>query len=185
MFTCILVFPCKKKGKKKKKNILKIYFAGVPVVFDSLKGRITSETETQIAMMLKTNDSSIHYIHPDVPQQMNNVDCALFAIAYAFEFVLRRKLMRIDFDVTKLRDHWSDCLIKGEVLPFPRHSEQEIDVTNEIFETAEVYCTCRLPEHYSKKMVACGACEQWFHRVCIQDQQLPDSWICQGCAKKG
>jgi len=157
------------------------------VVFDTLRSPMTSETETQIAMIVNTSFPSFEYLRPSIPQQTNGVDCGYLAIAYAFEYATGRVLKKINFDVHRIRDHWEDCLRNRKVVQFPRLSEEVLDVTAEQRLTTQVHCSCRLPEHYSANMIICDACHEWYHRECenlLENEDLPEKWFCTRCTRE-
>ena len=48
----------------------------------------------------------------------------------------------------------------------------------------ELFCLCRLPECYDKRMVQCTACKSWYHFQCVgfkSKNEVPKSWKCNSC----
>ena len=51
----------------------------------------------------------------------------------------------------------------------------------------KVYCVCRMPDHYDRKMIECEECEQWFHYSCMgfsRKAAIPEVWKCGYCTKR-
>ena len=80
-----------------------------------------------------------------------------------------------------------DCLVSGNMTPFPQRSRKRRNMQQEPQEFVDVYCTCRLPEQ--GRMVQCDSCHEWFHSGCIK-KELPQglwrknssvSWLCDLC----
>ena len=61
-----------------------------------------------------------------------------------------------------LRRHLSDCLVAGQMSPFPGKPKNPNRPRNKI--KLCVYCKCRQPE--DGRMVQCGYCKDWFHEDC-------------------
>ena len=64
------------------------------------------------------------YIVMDCQQQTNLSDCGLFAIANAVELVLGdvENVASARYDTSKMREHLKECLMLGQMRPFPRQS---------------------------------------------------------------
>jgi polycystin 1L2 len=56
---------------------------------------------------------------PPVRNQTGEVDCGLFAIAYAFELAAGNDPTTINFDQSKMRQHLLSCLEREEFTSFP------------------------------------------------------------------
>ena len=61
------------------------------ILFDSSQGfspRLSRSLEMQLFAIYGRGKGHLPVVHPRVQQQHNGVDCGIFAIAYATEFVL-------------------------------------------------------------------------------------------------
>lgn len=150
----------------------------------NIQAEITGHTKIQIAMCLKSMDNSITIERPPCQQQTNSVDCGLFAIANAIEFINEGKIKYTDFDTSKMRDHLYNCLVDGFVSPFPRKSDRKKKMkTDDDISIIKVYCVCRLPENFSD-MCQCDICDTYYHYVC-EDVMAKDLvgkfWACSQC----
>jgi hypothetical protein len=65
----------------------------------------------------------------------------------------------------------------------PAHREESVDPDD-----TAVYCVCRKPyseEDEGEVMVACDACDNWYHPTCVglsEDQlELVETYICKSC----
>ena len=61
-------------------------------------------------------------MHPRVQQQHSGVDCGIFAIAYATEFVFKQYTgnEHIEFDRSVMRDRLLMCFQNQDLIPFPK-----------------------------------------------------------------
>ena len=59
------------------------------------------------------------YLLP-VRQQDNSVDCGVYAIANAIEFVVDNGNPMANYDIAVMRSHLIQCLESGELHPFPK-----------------------------------------------------------------
>lgn len=150
---------------------------------DSLKKiPLSGHIKLQVAMIARTKEKYIRIERPPCKQQRNSIDCAVFAIANATEFCYSGRTDFIDFDQSKLRSHWLECLQKNHISPFPRlqsrpkKTREEVDVTD-----VNVYCICRLPDNYGNVM-DCDKCGNWYHCSCVgKPNDFSGDWICNIC----
>lgn len=153
---------------------------------DSLyRGVMHSEVESQVAAVLNTDKDMYKTYIPTIQQQENSVDCGLYVIANAVEFAFTEDIRKVSFDSQLLRAHWLKCVEKHEVTPFPRTEEEHLDKEGMDSVSTNVYCVCRLPEHYSKIMIDCdGVCATSYHPACVGLKDIPDGeWKCELCSK--
>ncbi|XP_034245761.1 uncharacterized protein LOC117647896 [Thrips palmi] len=146
---------------------------------------ISGFTLIQAAMLLQTTASEFTLIRPPCKQQENSVDCGVFAIANAVNFLYAGDIGNFDFDSSSMRDHLLNCLQEEWFSEFPKQPSRikkvrEDDETTSI----KVYCVCRLPECLSD-MVQCDTCDNYFHFTCMDikcQESLPeDGWFCPQC----
>ena len=93
-----------------------------------------------------------------VQQQKNNIDCGIYAIAFAYFIVNNTHLSIAFLDETKLRKHLYFCFQNSKMAPFPLSSRKERkNKENTIF--LNLYCNCRMSwsnidgEHFHMQMV--------------------------------
>ncbi|KAK3910193.1 Lipoyl synthase [Frankliniella fusca] len=95
------------------------------IVPDSLrKTKLSSFLCLQVAMVACSKEESITICRKPCQQQRGSVDCALFAIAQATEFCSTSEIRFIDFDQSKLREHWMSCVRAGKLTRFPAISSR-------------------------------------------------------------
>ena len=66
------------------------------------------------------------YLLP-VMQQNNSVDCGVYAIANAIEFVADNGNPMANYDISVIRSHLIQCLESGDLHPFPKCSKKNAD----------------------------------------------------------
>lgn len=152
-------------------------------IMDSLRSqKITGHTKLQIAMICQMKGNII-LARPPCKQQTNGVDCALFAIANAVEFCFTSQISYVDFDQAALRKHLLQCIENAHLTPFPRLAKRSKKVKMaEDTEVLTTYCKCCMPDNFGD-MIACDACQDWFHRQCVGAfQSEEEDWFCEKCA---
>ena len=95
------------------------------VVFDSSQGpspRLSQSLEMQLFAIYGRGKRHLQVLRPHVQQQYNGVDCGIFAIAFATEFVYKQYAGNelIEFDRPKMRDHLLECFQSQNLTPFPK-----------------------------------------------------------------
>ncbi|KAL5496713.1 hypothetical protein EMCRGX_G013057 [Ephydatia muelleri] len=127
-----------------------------------------------------------------VQQQKGSKDCGLFAVAFATELCSGEDPTRAVFKQCSMRQHLYNCLEAGEISRFPQYTKKELrslpkntakHSTLKTFDQ-ELFCLCRLPECYDKRMVQCTACKSWYHFQCVgfkSKNEVPKSWKCNSC----
>lgn len=111
-------------------------------------------------------------------------DCGPLAIAFAVEFLYTKELKYHKFIISELRPHLQSCLLNGKLTPFPKMNESTSAMKIRTKWKVEVYCICRMPEHFGKNMVLCAKCKTWFHYECQNLNNSPPErqWKCNKCA---
>ena len=150
---------------------------------DSVRNnQLTGHVKHHVALLIRS-DSDIVVRRPPCKQQQSNVDCGLFAIAFAVEYCFTREVKYIDYDEGLMRSHWLKCLADGHLTPFlrssrPKKSGEEDDVT-----VVQVFCDCRLPSSYGN-LIQCEACSAWFHLRCFGlAEDFKGNFMCDRCVK--
>ena len=149
---------------------------------------LSSNLEQQLCQIYRTKQKSLSVEIPVVQQQLpHENNCGLFAIAFATEMCFTRDILLCtgSFDESKLRQHLLECLESNHFTPFPKVKNGDFKTYNSFSEPIRVYCNCRMPEHYDKRMVQCGKCNEWFHHKCIREDKIPEKWYCSECKELG
>ena len=88
------------------------------ILFDSSQGfspRLSRSLEMQLFAIYG------RVVHPRVQQQHSGVECCIFAIAYATEFVFNQYTgNELEFDRSVMRDHLLMCFQNQDLIPFPK-----------------------------------------------------------------
>ena len=154
-------------------------------LYDSLYRGITPETKKQIASLLFSPEKKINVAVPNVQQQGSNLDCGVFAIAFATSLCFGKDPSTLHFNRREMRQHLYKCLINQRFTMFPAHPKHGGSPGQKA--SFDIYCLCRQPWDQVKKMVQCDNCSKWYHQTC---EQVPDSlfrnsaakkWICSAC----
>ena len=74
----------------------------------------------QIASMYKCDGHILTIQRLPVQIQQGNKDCGVFSIAYALEVCIGNDTTASCFDQTRMRDHLKQCLLRGQLRPFPK-----------------------------------------------------------------
>jgi hypothetical protein len=93
---------------------------GPPIVnvYDSLgKGRVSPCITKQIEAIV--SDWKGNLVFPPVQQQLNHVDCGVFAIAFATHAALGKNPAGITFNTNIMRNHLLQCLERKQLSTFP------------------------------------------------------------------
>ena len=145
---------------------------GTVHIYDSLVGKsVTLDTKVQIARLLQTPLPQITLKLMNIEQQQNGSDCGLYAIATALELCAGNDPTKASWYSEEMRPHLEACLSKQKITTFPK-KEREIVQDTLKTEQTKLYCSCRLPERHSEKMVLCCSCGEWFHQKC---EDIPNS----------
>ena len=110
-------------------------------IYDSLNIKPTTEPLEQITAIYSCDSTIPEILQVALPACQNgNVDCGLFAIAYATDLAIGNNPAEIMYDQCEMRNHLLNCLQSNKIKPFPRFNrtsseEQLIDITNNIEDT--------------------------------------------------
>ena len=98
----------------------------------------------QICDLAHCSESVLEIILPSVQQQPNDVDCGVFAIAFAVDILNWFAEIGKRFDVGNMRSHLLKCLEEEEFTLFPR-SHKHIKLSKGHIIYLDIYCICRSP----------------------------------------
>ena len=98
---------------------------------------------------------------------MGGSDCGLFSLAFAIDLASGVDPATISYNQSRMRLHLASCLAEKALRPFPRRKTEVRNRAPNIKLTVNVYCICRLPESFSKTMISCDHCVEWFHLRCV------------------
>ncbi|KAK3920964.1 LOW QUALITY PROTEIN: Chromatin remodeling protein SHL [Frankliniella fusca] len=136
------------------------------VVLDSCRTlALSGHTKIQVAMIAREKGTTITVNRPACKQQNNAYDCGLFAIANAVEYCFASSTDFVDFNPSAMRDHLLKCFDAGSFTQFPRLNSSRMKKLkeDEITDTFDISCSCRLPNNFDVEMVVCDQCNEWFH----------------------
>ncbi|XP_057291169.1 uncharacterized protein LOC130613839 [Hydractinia symbiolongicarpus] len=106
-------------GKRKSQDEIYLY--------DSLSvynKELERNTLKKIARMMYCHDDAIKITNASVQQQENDIDCGLFAIAFAVEESFGRSPQSISFDTKQMRPHLLKCL-ESATFTFSQNQQRE------------------------------------------------------------
>lgn len=100
-------------------------------VCDSMKSDITMTDSLAVQLVQRYRNSAINNklqvsILP-VDQQHNSVDCGVYAIAYAVEYLTPKGDPTAKFDPTVMRSHLISCFESMNMTPFPKTREKAVN----------------------------------------------------------
>ncbi|CAB4043419.1 polycystic kidney disease 1-like 2, partial [Paramuricea clavata] len=74
--------------------------------------RLTSSMEVQLADCYKSliNQDKLEVELPPVQVQLGEVDCGVFAIAFAYDLAAGNDPSNVRYDQSKMREHLTNCL---------------------------------------------------------------------------
>ena len=156
-------------------------------LFDSLSlfKRLTKHMALQLARIysVPSTHSVLKVKRESVQQQIDNIDCGVFALAFALEVCFGRDPKKVHFDQGKMRHHLYECLSKRKLSQFPTiHSEETYPRPTEMTILLKVYCVCKMPAQFDTMMVSCDLCKRWFHCSCVHIvEDVPEYWECPKC----
>lgn len=121
-----------------------------------------------------------------VQQQDGNVDCGLFALAFAIESCQGGDLSKVTFDQLQMRAHLLHCLERGCLKRFPiKHKCQNNKRAVPLNHSYKLYQCCQMPEFYGDFMVECDGCGLWVHCDCagvdVETMTQHSQWFCHLC----
>lgn len=131
-----------------------------------------------------------------VQQQINTVDCGVFAIAFITHLLYGKDPSTTKFNSSQMRHHLAGCLQNDAITVFPEYNEDEksVDLSycHQHTVTVILYCMHRLPWFEDDitvrtlRMAQCDRRDKWFHQGCakISDEMFRKKnlwWICPQC----
>ena len=164
-------------------------------MYDSMnQGYVAKFIKQQLASFLCIQSAEMKVVMRSV-QQANNVDCGVFAIAFATALAFGEDPSKLRFDVSKMRTHLVECLKTKSMSPFPemKVGAGDIVLSKRKFFTIELFCSCRMPYEKPKSeadlMAQCGGCKEWFHQRCEKIaleifKASGMSFFCSSCLKR-
>ena len=94
------------------------------ILFDSsqcFSPCLSRSLEMQLFAIYGRGKRHLQVVHPRVQQQHSGVDCGIFAVAYATEFVFNQYTgNELEFDRSVMRDHLLMCFQNQDLIPFPK-----------------------------------------------------------------
>ena len=157
---------------------------GTIKLYDSLRQyRPVSSPRQQSQLCLMAYHRGGHVLRvewEDVSQQLNGIDCGVFAIAFGMEMCLGRDPRQASFYKPAVRQHLIKCLTDGCLTEFPTHGTRHPAPQTPIVEDIKLVCHCRQPVS-KKKTIRCSLCSGEFHINC--DKRVKESHVCSSCYK--
>ncbi|XP_065666535.1 uncharacterized protein LOC136087521 isoform X2 [Hydra vulgaris] len=127
-----------------------------------------------------------------VQQQINGVDCGLFALALAqYIACTSSNPFFVVFDSYMMRKHLLQSITENHLIDFPKTTKSVKFCKEKVF---SLHCICRqlwMPlGKFDKKrfrdIVQCNNCEHWFHGICqgllenVSENEILE-WSCPEC----
>ena len=157
-------------------------------MYDSMnQGFIAKFIKQRLASFMCIQSAEMKVIMKSVQQQTSNVDCGVFAIAFATALAFGQDPSKLRFDVPKMRSHLVECLKLKKMSPFPEMKPgcSDIVLSKRKFYTIELFCSCRMPYEKPKSeadlMAKCGSCKEWFHQRCDSLKSSGNVSLCVNC----
>lgn len=148
----------------------------------------------QVASILNEEGPTITINVKPVQQQINGVDCGVFALAFATSILHGESPENTTYSVESLHQHLHQCLEDRRMETFPTVKSHQFQRSHSSKVVLKVFCLCRMPWYKADKddrdlqMVECESCFNWFHRKCAS---IPDGvfnvkcsipWKCLTCS---
>lgn len=153
-------------------------------VYDSIPNcELYSRSKCQISTILHSKKTKIDVAFMDVQMQSGASDCGLFALAFAMSLCAGDNPSQVQYVQHSMRDHLLACIEKRAITAFPQRVRRRRKlVRNRI--SFKIYCYCRGPQY--GEMIACSACDEWFHRECVRApskawSNVSFKWTCDSC----
>ena len=92
---------------------------------DSLtSGKISESLNNQLRQKYSNSTEHLSVFVIPVDQQNNSIDCGLYAIANAVEFLSEGGNPEALYNPDEMRSHFIQCLESGEIRPFPKNPKK-------------------------------------------------------------
>ena len=124
------------------------------------------------------------YRYKQCQQQTNSSDCGLFAVAFAAVLASGGHPSSFRFHQESMRGHLHSCLQNGLLSSFPtRRIGRENRKFTCFCRIVPVFCNSRMPETFSREMIRCDQCLNWFHLdLCVPVANTCEKWFCKDCS---
>ena len=146
-------------------------------IYDSLNSYgqgYSREASKTICQKPHCSSATHQIINISVQHQANNVDCGVFAIAFATDCVLNIKPETATYKTYAIRTHQKECLTHNKSEPFPKITKRSNRCKSYIT-YMDVFCICRwnfddsdLEKDKGLFMACCSVCEEWFHQKFVK-----------------
>ena len=163
-------------------------------IYDSLNSygqEYLRETSKAICQKTYCSSGTLRIINMPVQHQPNNVDCRVFAVAFAADCVFHIKSETATYKTDVMRTHLKECLTQKKFEPFPKITKRSNRCKSYIT-YMDVFCICRWEFDDSDPekdkglfMACCSVCEEWFHQKCVKinrevflDEKVYKRWKC-------
>ena len=156
-------------------------------VYDSAGSkRLNASMEAQLAEIYKSlvQGNHLEVELPPVQIQNGELDCGVFAIAFAYDLAAGNDPTQVRYDQSKMREHLARCLSNQSFSLFPRQQMcKNVKFRKDFaFCDIELFCRCLMPETWDD-MIECDLCDKWLHMKCENLDTLPfeQEWLCKDC----
>ena len=148
-------------------------------IYDSLNSYgqgYSREASKAVCQKAYCSSATLRLINMPVQYQPNNVDCGVFAIAFATDCVFNIKPETATYKTDVMRTHLKECLTQNKFEPFPKITKRSNRCKSYIT-YMDVFCICcwnlslddsDLEKHKGLFMACCSVCEEWFHQKCVK-----------------
>jgi hypothetical protein len=141
-----------------------------------------------MSSLVKTTDSTMTYqIAPCQRMSDKEIgDCGVLAIAFATAIANDKDPIQYQFNGNEIRKHLFNCFVHQEMTIFP--GEKRRSTSRIPSRKIPVYCYCRRIDFTGGgkdwDLIECDKCEEWFHRMCVEDYPAKPKkvkWYCTSC----
>ena len=122
-------------------------------IYDSVYCSVSTDTKIQIASLLHVGNQRITLKIHKVQFQDRDSDCGVYSIAFATDLAYGNNPASREYEQTKLRSYFLECLSTKQIVPFPSKSPGR-PKTEYIY----VFCICRMLAETDKHMAQCTKC---------------------------
>ena len=139
-------------------------------MYDSLagksRGRLSESLKIQLGHIYGNGKSHLQVTVPMTNQQLNYIDCGIYAIANAYSVSFGVNLNENNFDEKLMRGHVLKCFEAGIFTDFPTRTEVKA-LPRPITVTIDLNCgACSLPDLYHI-IIEFESCRIWYHQICV------------------
>ena len=161
-------------------------------IYDSLNSyrqEHSKETSKVICQKAHCSSATLRIINMPVQHRPNNVDCGVFAIAFATDCVFNIKPETATYKTDVMRIHLKECLTQNKFEPFSKTTKRS-NRCKLYITYMDVFCICRWnfddsdPEKGKGLFMACcSVCEECvkIKREVFYDEKVHKRWRCHLC----